>query len=48
MEPIDPTLLESIFAKELIRQEVSTERFIKDSRRSFRGLSAAAPSYTPL
>jgi tryptophan synthase beta chain len=29
MEPIDPKLLERIFAKELIRQEVSTERFIK-------------------
>ncbi|MEM4701615.1 MAG: TrpB-like pyridoxal phosphate-dependent enzyme [Candidatus Bathyarchaeia archaeon] len=29
LEPIDPKLLERIFAKELIRQEVSTERFIK-------------------
>jgi tryptophan synthase beta chain len=29
MKPIDPKLLERIFAKELIRQEVSTERFIK-------------------
>jgi len=29
LKPIDPKLLERIFAKELIRQEVSTERFIK-------------------
>ena len=29
MKPIDPKLLERIFAKELIRQEVSTERYIK-------------------
>lgn len=29
LEPIDPKLLERIFAKELIRQEVSAERFIK-------------------
>lgn len=29
LTPIDPKLLERIFAKELIRQEVSTERFIK-------------------
>ncbi|MEM2105166.1 MAG: TrpB-like pyridoxal phosphate-dependent enzyme [Candidatus Bathyarchaeia archaeon] len=29
MQPISPQVLERIFAKELIRQEVSTERFIK-------------------
>lgn len=29
LKPIDPKLLERIFAKELIRQEVSTERYIK-------------------
>ncbi len=29
LKPIDPKVLERIFAKELIRQEVSTERFIK-------------------
>lgn len=29
MQPISPQILERIFAKELIRQEVSTERFIK-------------------
>jgi len=29
LEPISPDLLERIFAKELIHQEVSTERFIK-------------------
>lgn len=29
LKPIDPKLLERIFAKELIRQEVSTERHIK-------------------
>jgi tryptophan synthase beta chain len=29
LKPIDPKLLERIFAKELIRQEISTERFIK-------------------
>lgn len=29
MQPINPQVLERIFAKELIRQEVSTERFIK-------------------
>ncbi len=29
LKPIDPKLLERIFAKELIRQEVSAERFIK-------------------
>jgi tryptophan synthase beta chain len=29
LKPIDPELLERIFAKELIRQEVSTERYIK-------------------
>jgi len=29
LKPIDPKLLERIFAKELIKQEVSTERFIK-------------------
>jgi tryptophan synthase beta chain len=28
-KPVNPTLLERIFAKELVRQEVSTERFIK-------------------
>lgn len=29
LKPIDPSLLERIFAKELIRQEVASERFIK-------------------
>jgi len=29
LKPIDPELLERIFAKELIRREVSTERYIK-------------------
>jgi len=29
LQPINPALLERIFAKELIRQEVSTERYIK-------------------
>jgi tryptophan synthase beta chain len=29
LKPVDPNLLQRIFAKELVRQEVSTERFIK-------------------
>ncbi len=29
LKPINPSLLEAIFAKELVRQEVSTERFVK-------------------
>jgi tryptophan synthase beta chain len=29
MKPVDPRLLERIFAKELVRQEVSTERYIR-------------------
>jgi len=29
MKPVNPAMLERIFAKELVRQEVSTERFVK-------------------
>ena len=29
LKPISPELLERIFAKELIKQEVSTERYVK-------------------
>jgi tryptophan synthase beta chain len=29
LKPVDPTLLERIFAKELVKQEVSTERYVK-------------------
>jgi tryptophan synthase beta chain len=29
LEPVDPKLLQRIFAKELVRQEVSTERYIR-------------------
>jgi len=29
LQPVNPSLLERVFAKELIRQEVSTERYIK-------------------
>jgi tryptophan synthase beta chain len=48
LKPISPELLERIFAKELIRQEVSTERYIKipdEVLEAYRRLPRPTPLY---
>lgn len=47
MQPIDPALLERIFGKELVRQEVATERYIKIPDEVFDAY-LALPRPTPL
>ena len=47
LKPINPELLERIFAKELIRQEVSTERYVKIPDEVFDAYQAST-SNTPL
>ncbi|MCE4613776.1 MAG: TrpB-like pyridoxal phosphate-dependent enzyme [Desulfurococcales archaeon] len=47
-EPVDPKLLERLFARELVRQEVSMERYISIPPAIVRGLVEFARRPTPL
>ena len=46
--PMSPEPLFRIFAKELVAQEVSQERWIKDPRRGARGISVAAETHAAI